>query len=202
MGIDGCPGEFTKVDLFSPRVASAGSRIKAVAGTSRWSSPAGFFHVTLQEPNKETRKRTSKMHQKSKLLKHSNKCKRNEYKTNPLDLFSEHSGTQSLKVQRDCLDYCFVTSMISTGISGISRWPSRGMSCIGITAAALQSMIDNWQFYFPLSCGSSRGTCCGKPSLELLCKIISSAVDFGQFAKREWEKRDVEISVQCYVYNR
>ena len=48
-----------------------------------------FFHVTLQEPNKETRKRTSKwkMHQKSKLLKHSNKCKRNEYKTNPLDLF-------------------------------------------------------------------------------------------------------------------
>lgn len=137
-----------------------------------------FFHVTLQEPNKETRKRTGKMKNASK-IKIAETLKQMQKKwiqNKPFGSFSEHSGTQSLKVQRDCLDYCFVTSMITTGISGISRWPSRGMSCIGITAAALQSMIDNWQFYFPLSCGSSRGTCCGKPSLELLCKIICCQV--------------------------
>lgn len=163
-----------------------------------------FFHVTLQEPNKETRKRTSKMKNASK-IKIAETLKQMQKKwiqNKPFGSFSEHSGTQSLKVQRDCLDYCFVTSMITTGISGISRWPSRGMSCIGITAAALQSMIDNWQFYFPLSCGSSRGTCCGKPNLELLCKIICYQVQSILDNLQRENGRDVEISVQYCVYNR
>ena len=95
---------------------------------------------------------------------------------------------QSQKVQRDCLDYCFVTSMSTTGISGISDGdlpevcPASGLQrSLGIFVcsffifvhsccnAALQSMIGD---YFPSPAEAQGEHVAANPAWSCFCKII------------------------------